>query len=131
MIELDYSDSRPLYEQIKDKIKFLIIRSVIKPEDKLPSVRDLAQKLTINPNTIQKAYKDLETEGYIYSVLGKGRFVASWESANSTKKQELMTQFNEIVLELKYLNVSRYELEKYLKELYQRARENPEGEYHD
>ncbi len=59
MIQLDLKDPRPLYEQIKDKIRELIINGVLKPDDKIPSVRELAQTLTINPNTIQKSYKDL------------------------------------------------------------------------
>jgi hypothetical protein len=69
MLQLDYKDHRPLYEQIKEKMKVLIMSGVLKSDQQLPSVRELAQSLTINPNTIQKAYKDLETEGFIYSVI--------------------------------------------------------------
>ena len=77
MIQLDLSDHRPLYEQIKEKLKLLIITDVLKADDKIPSVRELAQQLTINPTPIPRAYRDLEAEGYIYSVRAKGSFVAS------------------------------------------------------
>ena len=91
MINLDYKNGSPLYEQIKEKLKFLIIRGVLSPDEKVPSVRDLAQSLTINPNTIQKAYKDLETEGYLYSVRGKGNFISYLEADdNPARKEELL-----------------------------------------
>lgn len=76
MFQLDYGDSRPLYEQIRDKLRELTLRGLLPPHQQLPSVRDLAAMLTVNPNTIQKAYRELELEGYIYSVRGKGNFVA-------------------------------------------------------
>ena len=75
MLHLDFRDRRPLYEQIKEKLKALIISGVLKEDEKIPSVRELAGMLTINPNTIQKAYKDLESEGYIYSQKARGSFV--------------------------------------------------------
>ena len=68
MINLDLKSRVPIYEQLVDKVKQLIIQGVLKPDEKLPSVRSLAQELTINPNTIQKAYRELEREGYIYSL---------------------------------------------------------------
>ena len=76
MFCLDPSDHRPLYEQIKDKLKQMMMDGCLTEHDQLPSVRELAVTLAINPNTIQKAYKDLETEGFLYSVRGKGSFVA-------------------------------------------------------
>ncbi len=76
MIQLDFSDRRPLYEQIKEKFKELMITGVLKEQDKIPSVRELASILAINPNTIQRAYKELEEEGYIFSQRAKGSFVA-------------------------------------------------------
>ena len=75
MICLNYRDSRPIYEQIKDGLKKLIVSGAMAPGEKLPSVRALAQQLSINPNTIQRAYNELENEGYIYSIAGKGSFV--------------------------------------------------------
>ncbi len=77
MLELDLRSRKPIYEQLIDKFKQLIIHDVLKQDEKLPSVRMLAQQLSINPNTIQKAYRELEAQGYIYSVKGKGSFVNS------------------------------------------------------
>ncbi len=74
MISLNYRDSRPIYEQIKDGLRKLIVTGGLGPDEKLPSVRALAAQLAINPNTIQRAYNELEGEGYIYSVPGKGSF---------------------------------------------------------
>ena len=74
MLTLNYRDSRPIYEQIKDGLRKLIVTGAIAPDEKLPSVRSLAMELAINPNTIQRAYAELETEGFIYSVPGKGSF---------------------------------------------------------
>lgn len=84
MLHLDYGDHRPLYEQIKEKLKELIIGGILQEHDKIPSVRELAANLAINPNTIQKAYKDLENEGYIYSQKAKGSFVSPRENATDT-----------------------------------------------
>lgn len=76
MIIIDYSERRPIYEQVAEKIAELIIRGVLPPESQLPSVRSLAMDLSINPNTIQRAYQELERKGYTYSVPGKGSFVS-------------------------------------------------------
>ncbi|UMZ72488.1 GntR family transcriptional regulator [Natranaerofaba carboxydovora] len=120
MIQLDLTDGRPLYEQIKEKLKFLIIRGALKPDERIPSVRELAGMLTINPNTIQKAYKDLETEGFIYSIRGKGSFVTPLnETSNLARKNELLTEFKKTALELIYLNVPKEELHQYIEEVYQ------------
>ena len=75
-ILIDYSERRPIYEQVAEKIAELIIRGVLPPESQLPSVRSLAMDLSINPNTIQRAYQELERKGYTYSVPGKGSFVS-------------------------------------------------------
>ena len=77
MISLNYRDSRPIYEQIKDGLRKLIVTGGLGPDEKLPSVRALAAQLAINPNTIQRAYNELEGEGYIYSVPGKGSFASA------------------------------------------------------
>jgi len=104
MIHLDLKDSNPLYEQIKVKIKDLIISGAVMPDEKIPSVRELAQTLTINPNTIQKAYKELEAEGYIYSVIGKGNFIAPLDKNSiEFKRNELFKQLVKTTEELIYL----------------------------
>ena len=111
MIQLDLSDHRPLYEQIKDKIKLLIINDVLHTDEKIPSVRELAQQLTINPNTIQRAYRDLESEGYIYSIRAKGSFVAPSENVESkVKMKALETDFSDMVRKARFLGVDKQEL---------------------
>ena len=76
MLQIDYESRAPIYEQLVDKIKILIVKNVLKPNEQMPTVRDLASNLTINPNTVQRAYRILEENGYIYSVTGKGSFVS-------------------------------------------------------
>ena len=75
MVHLDYRDTRPIYEQVRDGLRKLMVNGMLRPGDKLPSVRSLALKLGINPNTVQKAYAILEADGIIYSVSGKGSFI--------------------------------------------------------
>jgi GntR family transcriptional regulator len=75
MIVIDYRDKRPLYEQVTEKLKHLIICGALESNTKLPSVRSLAMDLSINPNTVQRAYAQLEQEGYIYTVVGRGNYV--------------------------------------------------------
>jgi len=116
MICLNYRDSRPIYEQIKDGLKKLIVSGAMAPGEKLPSVRALAQQLSINPNTIQRAYNELENEGYIYSIPGKGSFAAGDAGADETRKQELMEKVRELAAELRYLGVSEAELLALVKE---------------
>jgi GntR family transcriptional regulator len=111
MFELDMRSRKPIYEQLVDKLKELIINEVLKADEQLPSVRTLAQELTINPNTIQKAYRELEIQGFIYSVKGKGSFV---NPNNQTKDHEkinaLKKEFERLVLEALYLGVPTQEL---------------------
>ena len=116
MISLNYRDSRPIYEQIKDGLRKLIVTGAMGPDEKLPSVRALATQLSINPNTIQLAYNELENEGCIYSVPGKGSFAAGNAGADEARKQELLAKVKEMVAELRYLGVSREELQALMAE---------------
>ena len=116
MISLNYRDSRPIYEQIRDGLRKLIVTGAMQPDEKLPSVRSLAQQLSINPNTIQRAYNELESEGYIYSVPGKGSFASGDTGAEERRKQELLAQLRELTAELKYLGVSGEELAALVRE---------------
>lgn len=116
MISLNYRDSRPIYEQIKDGLRKLIVTGALGADDKLPSVRSLATQLAINPNTIQRAYNELETEGYIYSVPGKGSFAAGNAGADEARKRELEAKVRELAAELRYLGVGQAELTALLKE---------------
>lgn len=107
MIQLNYRDSKPIYEQIKGGLRKLIISNSLSANEKLPSVRELASRLAINPNTIQKAYRDLESEGYVYSVAGKGTFVAEHQGIYDVRQHELLDEFDEIVEELYFLSVKK------------------------
>ena len=86
MLTLNYRDSRPIYEQIKDGLRRMIVTGAMAQDEKLPSVRALATQLSINPNTIQRAYNELEAEGYIYSVAGKGSFVSGTADADAVRR---------------------------------------------
>lgn len=113
MITIDYKDKRPIYEQVTERFETLIIRGIIEPESKLPSVRSLAIELSINPNTIQKAYAELEREGFIYSIKGKGNYVADVDEISRHKERTVMEQARKIVLFAKDLGIGKTEfLEK-------------------
>jgi len=110
MLHLDYRDARPIYEQVKDGLRKLIVSGVIQEGEKLPSVRSLASSLTINPNTIQRAYEALEAEGYVYSVAGKGSFAAPHAGVDESRKLALLNAFDQAVSELMYLGVTADDL---------------------
>ena len=117
MIQLNYRDSKPIYEQIKDGLRRLVVTGAVKKDEKLPSVRELATSLSINPNTIQKAYRELEQEGYIYTIAGKGSYAAERGFVASVRSDELMKEFDEIVKELLYLCEDKDILIKRIEEL--------------
>ena len=94
---------KTIYEQIKDGLRKLVITNSLIANEKLPSVREMASKLAINPNTIQKAYRELEAEGYVYTVAGKGTFVAERKEVLGVRNEELMKEFDEVVTELLFL----------------------------
>ena len=99
MIALDYRDRRPLYEQIIERFQDLMYQEVLKENEKLPSVRSLAMELSINPNTIQRAYTELERQGFIYSVKGKGSFVADSGRLRRERLREWEREFDRLAEE--------------------------------
>ena len=105
MLSLDYRDARPIYEQVKDGLRRLVVTGAIQEGERLPSVRSLASSLAINPNTIQKAYESLEAEGYLYSVPGKGSFAAPHTGVDQGRKEELLGRFDAVAAELLFLGV--------------------------
>ena len=109
MIHLDYRDSRPIYQQVKDNLRRMMVTGVLLPGDKLPSVRALAGQLSIHPNTIQRAYAELEAEGYVVSVTGKGNFVAEGDTQNQARRQELLAKMRPMMEELKALGMTAEE----------------------
>ena len=110
MISLNYRDSRPIYEQIRDGLRKLIVTGALSADEKLPSVRALAAQLAINPNTIQRAYEALEAEGYVYSVPGKGSFAAPNTGVDEGRRTELFRVFDQAAAELLFLGVKGQEL---------------------
>ena len=121
MISLNYRDARPIYEQVKDGLRHLVVTGALQAGDKLPSVRALASNLAINPNTIQRAYEALEQEGYLYSMQGKGSFAAPQTDVNRDRRERLLKQFDESAAELLFLGLTPDELARRLR----RARTAP------
>ena len=98
MIVIDYHDKRPIYEQIIDRFQLLILNGALEPDSQLPSVRSLAVELSINANTIQRAYSELERKGLIYSVKGRGNFVSNHKEVVMEQKEHLLHQLREQLL---------------------------------
>ena len=119
MLTLNYRDSRPIYEQIKDGLRRMIVTSAMAQDEKLPSVRAMATQLSINPNTIQRAYNELEQEGYIYSVAGKGSFVSGTADADAARRENLKEDLRKLLGELRYLCMTHEDAVKLIKEVYE------------
>ena len=116
MVHLDYRDARPIYSQIVDGFREQIRSGVLQSGERLPSVRELAAQLTINPNTIQRAYRELEAEGFIYSIPGKGSFVSPNREISQEELHRRWEDLDHAVRELKFLGVSEEELIRHLKD---------------
>lgn len=111
MFELDVRSRKPIYEQLTGKIKEMIMHGILQADEQLPSVRALSSQLTVNPNTIQKAYRELEREGYIYSLQGKGSFVAPLQQGqNESKKAEVRSELLRLMAEAVYLGFTEIEI---------------------
>ena len=114
MISLNYRDPRPIYEQLEEKLRRLILSGAIAEGEKLPSVRELASQLAINPNTIQRAYRELEQNGFIYSVPGKGSFAGKLSGVDESRRRELREKLLAIWTELLQLGEDPEELRAFL-----------------
>lgn len=110
MIQLNYKETRPLYEQIKESIRKMVISNAFLADEKLPSVREMASQLAVNPNAIERAYQELEQDGYVYRRKDEGTFVAKENRVNEMRRRELMQKFDLVVRELSELSVSSNEL---------------------
>ena len=111
MISLNYRDARPIYEQIRDGLRRMIVTGALAPDEKLPSVRSMATELAINPNTIQRAYAELEREGFIYSLPGKGSYTASPNPEGTLERRAVLTaRLRELIAELRFLQVTDAEI---------------------
>ena len=110
MIIIDYKDTRPIYEQIVERFKTLILKGAMQPDEQMPSVRNLAMELSINPNTIQKAYAELERQGFIYTVKGRGNFVSGDSSLVENRRKECLNKILLLVSEVLEIGMSKAEL---------------------
>ena len=117
MLNLDYRDARPIYEQVRDGLRRLMVSGIIQEGEQLPTVRAMATSLAINPNTIQRAYELLETEGYVSSVPGKGSFAAPHHQVDSARRDGLLRVFDDTATELMFLGLSADALSQRLSKL--------------
>ena len=116
MLGINYRDGRPIYEQVVDEIEHMVVHGVLEPDSQLPSVRQMAAELSINPNTIQRAYSELESRGVIYSVKGKGNFVSPNAAALRERLlRDLQVQITELVRTARELGVSDAQLMEWMK----------------
>lgn len=117
MLVLNKFDPRPIYEQVKENIKKQIVTGVLSGGDQLPSVRELATQLVINPNTIQRAYHELESEGYIYKISGKGTFVSENKTLSPETEKNLIDEFTKAASNLLYYGYDEQKLIEKIKAL--------------
>ena len=110
MFILDLKSRVPIYEQLKNKTLELIMAGMLEQDSQLPSVRSLARELGVNPNTIQKAYQDMEKEGIIYSVAGKGSFVNDIIAVKRKEIEAAMEAFVSLCTQLKNCNVTKQQI---------------------
>lgn len=110
MVLLDYRDARPIYTQIVDGFREQILSGILREGERLPSVRELAVELSINPNTIQRAYRQLELEGWIATVPGKGCFVCGSSMAMERERERHLRALDEAAAALTALGMPRQEL---------------------
>ena len=129
MIIIDYKDARPIYEQVVDRFQMLILTGALEPNTRMPSVRSLAVELSINPNTIQRAYAELERQGFIYTVKGRGTFVAYDEKLLDVRKEQLLKKLKELVREAREIGIGIKELAGWLTEDEEKAEARGGKEY--
>ncbi len=118
MIKLDYKSGHPIHEQITNGIKELVISGVLSPDEKLPSVRELSVSLTVNPNTVQRAYKTLENDGIIYSIMGKGNFVAKIPEVTPKQLLTLYNTLEETLKELAFFGEDKEKVERIVEKIF-------------
>ena len=119
MIKLDYKNAKPLHEQISSGLKELIMCGVMTADEQLPSVRDLSVELTVNPNTVQRAYRSLEAEGVIYSIRGKGSFVAQAPDADKRTLESLYSAFEDAARQLAFFGEDKSALDKVVEKVFE------------
>ncbi len=128
MILLDYRDKRPIYEQIVEKLEQMIASSALEPLTKMPSVRSLAMELSVNPNTVQRAYAQLELDGYLYTVSGRGSFVTAESEWKENRQGKILKEWQDAALKAKAAGITKEQLIEKLQEIYGEQHRNEVSE---
>lgn len=118
MILLDYRDKRPIYEQVVEKLERMIVSGGMEPLTKMPSVRSLAVELSVNPNTIQRAYTQLEQDGYLYTVAGRGSFVTAESDWRESRQGKIWKEWQNITLKAMEAGLTEEALSGKLREMF-------------
>lgn len=121
MIKLDLQSRLPIYEQLKAKIGELILLGELKPGDQLPSVRSFARELGINPNTVQKAYQELERGGIIYSVTGRGSYISESNTLKSGIKEDYYKKIRQIIIQARNSGITKEEVVSFIETVFKEA----------
>lgn len=121
MILLDYRDKRPIYEQVVEKLERLIVSGGLEPLTKMPSVRSLAMELSVNPNTVQRAYAQLEQDGYLYTVSGRGTFVTAENEWRENKQGKVLKEWKGMTLQAKEAGIGKEQLQEVLQEVFEES----------
>lgn len=121
MILIDHKDRRPIYEQVIERFQQMILCGILQPDSPMPSVRSLAMELSLNPNTVQRAYQELERAGYIYTIKGKGSFVSETATAATNKRRQLLKELQVFTNKALLAGISSQELQEMLAECIQNS----------
>jgi GntR family transcriptional regulator len=124
LINIDVRSSRPIYEQIIDGIKENILKGILMPGDKLPSVREMSSLITTNPNTVSKAYMELERQGVIETIRGKGTYVSSdyKPRVEENRMEKLKEDIKKIILEAHYMGIKIEDIVELINESYEEVK---------
>lgn len=118
MILLDYRDKRPIYEQMAEKLEGLIVSGGLEPLTRMPSVRSLAMELSVNPNTVQRAYAQLEQDGYLYTVSGRGSFVTDESEWKENKRGKILREWQSVTRQAREIGLSWERLAEELHQIF-------------
>lgn len=121
MILLDYRDKRPIYEQVVEKLEHLIVSGGLEPLTKMPSVRSLAMELSVNPNTVQRAYAQLEQDGYLYTVSGRGSFVTAENEWRENRQAKMLQEWESVTRKAREAGIGKERLLAALERIYDLA----------
>ncbi len=122
MILLDYRDKRPIYEQVVEKLEKLIMGGALETDSKMPSVRAMGVDLAVNPNTIQRAYNQLEKEGYLYTISGRGSFVAPESEWREGKKKKMLEEWRLVTEGAREAGLTKEQMMELLEQIYEEGR---------